>query len=100
MCFATSDLLLLLLCLPACYLQPLFNVATACGAGIAGNSPAARKFAKKASRVVYELTTCPTTSTAPFAVRFMFNYKLADFTPANCKKAVELNNQITAAQGE
>lgn len=66
----------------------------------AGNSPNIRKFSKKASRVVYELFDCPTASNAPATIRYMFNYKMADFSPANCKKAVELQGKITSALGE
>lgn len=53
---------------------------------------------KKASRVVYELQSCPTVSTSPATVRFMYNYMMKDFTPANCKKAQDL--QAVLRQGE
>jgi hypothetical protein len=53
---------------------------------------------KKASRVVYELQGCPTINTSPATVRFMYNYMMKDFTPANCKKAQDL--QAVLRQGE
>lgn len=80
-------------------LPALLITTVVCRAG-AGNTPAIRKYSKKASRVVYELKSCPTTSNAPFAVRYMFNYKLNDFSPATCTKAVDLQGKITTALGE
>lgn len=62
-----------------------------------GNVAAIRKYAAKASRVIYPLLSCPTISNAPATLRYMFNYKLADFSPATCTKAVDLQGKITSS---
>jgi hypothetical protein len=69
-------------------------------ANAAGSIANMRKYVKKASRVVYELASCPTLSNAPATIRYMFNYKLADFSPATCKKATELQSKLTTTLGE
>jgi hypothetical protein len=88
--------LLMPLLLPLLLLPPLLLLRLTA----AGNSPAIRKYSKKASRMVYELSTCPTTSNAPATVRFMFNYIMKDFSPATCQKAVGLQAKLMTTLGK
>jgi hypothetical protein len=76
------------------------NQVRAASAHATGSIANMRKYVKKASRVVYELTSCPTLSNAPATVRYMFNYKLAEFSPATCKKATELQSKLTTTLGK